>query len=48
MLILFERYSKIIKGVFAGHYHRDFIRVLRSYAGGIPFGLEFLGPSIST
>eukprot|EP00830_Metopus_es_P009422 TRINITY_DN1908_c0_g2_i1.p1 TRINITY_DN1908_c0_g2~~TRINITY_DN1908_c0_g2_i1.p1 ORF type:complete len:572 (+),score=59.52 TRINITY_DN1908_c0_g2_i1:43-1758(+) len=48
MVTLFERYSNIIRGVFAGHYHVDFVRVLRSFTDGTPFGLEFVSPSLTT
>lgn len=45
---ILERYANIIKGVFAGHHHEDFIRLLKSYKNNNGFGLEFIGPSIST
>eukprot|EP00829_Urostomides_striatus_P009295 TRINITY_DN2039_c0_g1_i1.p1 TRINITY_DN2039_c0_g1~~TRINITY_DN2039_c0_g1_i1.p1 ORF type:complete len:476 (+),score=97.66 TRINITY_DN2039_c0_g1_i1:99-1526(+) len=45
---LIERYSNIIKGVFGGHYHRDFVRVLKNFEDDTPFELEFVTPSLST
>ncbi len=47
-MVLFERYANTIVGVFAGHYHGDFLRVLRSFVDGSPYGLEFVGPSLTT
>lgn len=48
MQALFERYSNIIKGMFSGHYHRDFFRVLRSAIDDTPYAIEFIVPSVST
>jgi hypothetical protein len=47
-MMLLERYSNNVRGVFSAHYHRDFFRVLRSFKDGRPFGLEFMGPSMTT
>jgi len=48
MMTLLERYANIMVGVFAGHYHREYTRLLRSFYDNSPYGFEFIGPSIST
>ncbi len=48
MMTLLERYANTVRGVFAGHYHSDFVRVLKRFVDSTPYALEFVAPSIST
>ena len=43
-----ERYANIIKGVFYGHNHEDFLEISNSFVDGKPTMMAFGNPALTT